>query len=443
MQALILAGGKGTRLGNLTKRIPKPLVKIVGKPVLEYQIELLAKNKIRDITILTNYLGDKIKKFCGNGGKWHVKINYLEESPPLGTAGGVKELESHLRGNFLVIYGDLLLNIDFARFEKQHNKNKTADKQCAGTLMVHPNDHPYDSDLVDVNEDHKITRFICKPHPHDLVYNNLVNAAVYIFSTKIFHYIPKGVSSDFGKDIFPQILNVNKHSLYAYNSPEYLKDMGTPERLRQASNDVKKDLYNKRTLKYKNPAVFLDRDGVINEEVDHLTSVDNFKLIKNADKAIKKLNENGFYAVVITNQSAIAKGFCSYEDVLNINKKMQTELGKNGARLDRILFCPHHPEKGFPGENKKYKTKCNCRKPKLGMLKKAIKELNIDQKKSYFIGDSTTDALTAKKAGIPFIGVKTGYGCRDKKYLLLLGNKAINIQRDIYSAVVSIVKRKI
>lgn len=435
MKVLILAGGKGTRLGKMTEITPKPLIPIKGKPVLEYQIQLLKKNNLCDITILINHLGERIKEYFGDGKRWGVNISYFEETFPLGTCGGIKMIEKELKEDFLVLYGDLLLNVDFKKLIKQHKKNKQKNRKCIGTLMVHPNNHPYDSDLVEINEQNEILNFLSKPHPEALIYKNLVNAAVYVLSPTVCSFIPPKISSDFGKDIFPMIIKDKKSSLYAYNSPEYLKDMGTPERLLQAETEIRNGVYQKSVLSIKRPAIFLDRDGVINKEIDQLHKVEDFELIKNVGKAIREINENGYYAIVITNQPMIAKGFCTYEDVIEINKKMETELGKVGAKIDAIYLCPHHPDKGFSGENKKYKMKCSCRKPGIGMIKKAVKDLNIDLENSFFIGDSTTDAMTAKNAKIRFIGVKTGYGCNDHKFSDRIKISSDQLQEDLYTAI--------
>lgn len=166
----------------------------------------------------------------------------------------------------------------------------------------------------------------------------------------------------------------------------------------------------------KRPAIFLDRDGVINKEVGDLRNVKDFVLLPGVARSIKKINQSNFYVVVVTNQPVIAKGFCKLEEVLRIHKKMETELSKGRAKLDGIYFCPHHPEKGFEGENKKYKIHCVCRKPKLGMIRQAVKDLNIDLKKSFMIGDRTVDCQMSVRAGLKFIGVKTGYGLKDKQY---------------------------
>lgn len=439
MKAFILAGGKGTRLGTLTKTLPKPLVRISGKTILEYQIEFLRKYSIKEIVILINYLGQTIKNYLESGKKWDIVLSYLEEKQPLGTAGGIKKIEEDLRDDFLVLYGDLLINIDLGRLIKQHAKNKQSNDRCIGTVVVHPNNHPADSDLIEIDKDNKIIQFLSKPHPKNLLYKNLVNAACYILSPKISRYIPQNQASDFGKNIFPAIIKNNAHVLYGYNTPEYIKDIGTPKRLREAKQDIKSGWYKENTLKSKKIAIFLDRDGVINKEVDQLCRIENFELIKGSAKAIKKLNENRFYVVVVTNQPMVAKGFCNYNDILKIHKKMETELGKLGAKIDRIYFCPHHPEKGFHGENQTFKRPCTCRKPAIGMIRQAVNDLNIDLKKSYLVGDSTTDAQTAQNAGISFIGLHTGYGCTDTKYPVRIPSGSI--KKNLLEATNYIIKK--
>jgi len=167
---------------------------------------------------------------------------------------------------------------------------------------------------------------------------------------------------------------------------------------------------------HKTKAIFLDRDGVINKEVGQLSDIKDFLMYGFAARAVKKINQSGYLAVVITNQPMIAKGFMTERDLRTIHQKMESQLKLGGSRLDAIYYCPHHPERGFKGEVKKLKIKCKCRKPEVGMIKKAVKDFNIDLKQSFFIGDASTDAKTAKNAGIRFVGVKTGYACKDSKY---------------------------
>ena len=173
MQLVILAGGKGTRLG-LTD-IPKPMVPMAGKPLLEHQIELAKSYGIDEVFILSGHLAHVISDYFGDGSKWGMKIHHIVEPCPLGTAGALKLLEGQLTDRFLVFYGDVVMDFDIEAFQKfDVCHDGIAD------ILVHPNSHPYDSDLVEINEDQSVKSFLPKPHPDDLIYRNLVNAAVYI-----------------------------------------------------------------------------------------------------------------------------------------------------------------------------------------------------------------------------------------------------------------------
>lgn len=409
MKAIIISGGKGKRLGSLTKNKPKSMINIGGKPIIEHQIEIFNRYGITDIILCTGFLSEAIEDFIKNY-ESNINISYSTEIKPLGTAGCIRKLLNMLDDDFLVVYGDIMFDINLNNLIDYHFKKKSE-----VTLVVHPNDHPYDSDLVEVSSDYRIINFLNKPHKEELIYRNLVNAGVYILSKKVFDYIKPNLKQDFIKDIFPQMLK-DESQLYAYNTPEYIKDMGTIGRLKLAEEDFHLGRIESLNLSKKRSAIFMDRDGVINEEIDQLCKIKDFRLIPKAQEAIKKINNMGYLAVVITNQPAIAKGFCSIEEVGEIHKKMETFISREKAIIDRIYYCPHHPEKGFPGENLEYKVDCNCRKPKIGMITSATKDLNIDLKNSFFIGDRKVDIKTAENAGVSSIGVRTGYGCRDKEY---------------------------
>ena len=392
MQLVIIAGGKGTRLG--LKDIPKPMCPINGKPLLEMQIDLAKRYGINEIFILSGHLSQVIIDYFGDGSKFGVNIHHIVESKPLGTAGSLKLLEGTLKERFLVFYGDVVMDFDiksFIEFDKQNEKS-------IGSLIVHPGNHPYDSDLVEVNDKKEIIGFLPKPHPKDLLYRNLNNAAVYILSPKIFNEIPNDVNTDFGKDIFPKIVQDGK-LLRAYDTPEYIKDMGTPDRLQHISEDVRSGLVA--SLNRKNPrrAIFLDRDGTINVNMDTHPTVECFTLLPGVPDAIRLINESLYLAVVVTNQPMIAKGFLTFDQLKLIDKKMETLLGEKRAYLDKIYFCPHHPERGFSGEITELKIQCNGRKPKPGMLLQAAQEMNIDLANSWMIGDSATDVEAGIAAG--------------------------------------------
>jgi histidinol-phosphate phosphatase family protein len=287
--------------------------------------------------------------------------------------------------------------------------------QSIATLVLHPNSHPFDSDLVDIDEDNRITHFYPKPHLSDKFYRNLVSAALYVCSKEIFDFIEKGVPSDFGKDVFPRVLR-NGGCLLGYQTSEYLKDIGTPDRYDKVSLDYLSGRVSQSNISNKQKAIFLDRDGVINEEKNLLYQMEDFRLLPRVSESIRKVNESGYLAVVVTNQPVVARGLCSLENVRKIHNKMETLLGREGAYVDRIYFCPHHQDKGFLGENPIFKIDCQCRKPKTGLIQKACQDLNIDPEKSFCIGDSTTDIQTAKSAGMPSILVRTGFKGEDGKY---------------------------
>jgi histidinol-phosphate phosphatase family protein len=405
MQAVIVAGGRGNRLSEFTKEIPKPMLKIADRPLLQHQIELLKKYGITDIIILVNYLKNAIMDYFGDGSKFGVSISYFEEKEPLGTAGGIKEIESQWKDYFLVLYGDVMVNMDLDRLITFHvSKNS----EC--TLVVHPNNHPFDSDLVEMNATDLITAFHPKPHPPGLIYRNLVNAGVYVFSPAILNHLEKGKKSDFGRQVFPAIYKELR--MYGYHTAEYLKDMGTPERLEQVNNDWNSGKIAASAYEHRKKAFFLDRDGVLNDEKNFISRPEDLEIYEYTPEAIRRLNEAGYLSVVVTNQSAIARNLCTVEDVETIHRKLETELGAKGAWLDAIYYCPHHPDKGFPEENPLYKVDCDCRKPKTGMFQKAAEKFNIDLSGSVMIGDSERDIQAGKNAGCLTVGVRTGYGIR-------------------------------
>ena len=408
MKVVILAGGRGTRLGELTKDIPKPMVPLLGKPLLQYQIELLVRYGFKEVILIVNHLSQPIKDHFGDGADFGIKISYYQEEKPLGTVGGIKDLEDELTEDFLVLYGDVMMEMDLNRLVNFH---KT--KGSEATLVVHPNDHPYDSDLVEMDEEGLIINVLPKPHSSDLIYHNMVNAAVYVLSPAIFPFLEKGKKADFGKDIFPRVFEDLK--MFGYNTPEYLKDMGTPDRLEHVGHDVQSGKVKRRNLENPQKAIFLDRDGVINENIDLIHKPEDFHLYPFTARAISKINTSDYLAVVTTNQSVIARNLTTIKGLGEIHKKMETELGDAGAKLDAIYYCPHHPDKGYPEENVAYKIDCDCRKPKPGMINNASRDFNIDAKQSYMIGDSEADMGAGKAAGCNTVGVMTGFGLKKAK----------------------------
>ena len=210
--------------------------------------------------------------------------------------------------------------------------------------------------------------------------------------------------------------NLEKYFISAYCCSEYVKDIGTPERLRSVEKDYLNGVCRQKNLVNKQKCVFLDRDGTINKYVGLLTDHRKMELLEHVAEALRKVNESEYLAIVVSNQPVIARGECSYEELDKIHHRMYTLLGNAGAYVDGLYFCPHHPDRGFEGEIEELKIKCKCRKPNIGMFEQAAEDFNIDLSCSWIIGDTTTDIQAGMNAGLRTILVQTGVAGEDRKY---------------------------
>lgn len=395
-----MAGGRGTRIASVNSEVPKPMIPLAGKPVIGHQIEALKAQNITDITLVTGYLGDKIEDYFGGGEAFGVNISYIREESPLGTAGSLYYLRD-AGEDVLLINGDIIFDIDISRFYAAH----LAHRQNGGlaTIFTHPNSHPYDSGIISADGCGRVTEWLHKEDER-LWYKNRVNAGVHLLSSELLSRFESLKKLDLDRDILKPL--VKEGALYIYDSPEYVKDMGTPDRYASVEEDILTGKVGAKNLKNKQRAIFLDRDGTINKLVGFMTSLDAFELEEGAAQAVKLINESGYLAIVATNQPVIARGEMSLEELETVHNKMETLLGEQGAYLDAIYFCPHHPDGGFKGERPEYKIVCECRKPKAGMLKSAAERFNIDLSESWMIGDGERDLLCGKNAGCrtAFIG---------------------------------------
>lgn len=409
MKAVIMAGGKGTRLQSMIADIPKPMVPVMGKPILEYQIESLAKSGISEITIIIGYLGNIIQEHFKDGNNWNVSINYIVEDKPLGTAGALFYLKNRIDDDFIILFGDLMLDIDWCRFMDFHKRNNSL-----VTLFAHPNAHPYDSDLIMTDEKNRVIGIDSKNNVRNYYYHNFVNAGLYCVNPCFLNMLEAVEKVDLEKDLITSAIVTKR--VYAYRSTEYVKDMGTPDRFMTVLEDIKEGLVTSRSLQNKQKCIFLDRDGTINKLVGFLNSENLFELLPGVTEAIQAINKSEYLSIIATNQPVIARGECSFQELYKIHAKMETELGKEGAFIDDIFFCPHHPDKGYEGEIPELKLDCECRKPKIGMLTQAAEKYNIDLKNSWYVGDTTTDIQVGLNAGMHTILVLTGEAGKDGKY---------------------------
>ena len=394
MKTVIMAGGKGTRIASVNADVPKPMIEIAGKPVLEHTIECLRSQGFDDVIITVSHMADVIMNHFGDGKNFGVKIEYYVEDKPLGNAGALFRLRNKLGERFLLLNADVIFDVDLNRFAEYH-----ADKHALATLFTHPNSHPYDSGIIIADKNNSVTQWLTKEDSRPQWYRNRVNAGIHIIES----YALDDVDTEGHEkiDLDRQILKplCNSGRVFCYDSPEYVKDMGTPERYTQVQNDFISGRVHARNLTHKQKAVFLDRDGTINKLVGFLRNIDEFELLPNVPEAIRRINSSGYLAIVVTNQPVIARGEVSVSELEEIHNKMETLLGHEGAYLDAIYYCPHHPHKGYAGEIPELKIECDCRKPKPGMLLQAANDFNIDLSQSWMIGDSENDILAGKSAG--------------------------------------------
>ena len=422
MKVVIMAGGKGTRISSVASDIPKPMIKVEGIPVLEREIECLKNQGFCDIILTVSHLGNIIMDYFGDGSgnspvtgePFGVHIDYYFEKEPLGNAGALFKIKDKLTSDFLLLNADAMFDVDFNRFVAFHRKHGGL-----VTLFTHPNSHPYDSGLIIANKNGVVEKWLTKEEERPTYYKNRVNAGLHVINPKVLELV--GINADsvgkVGVDGKPVKVDLDRQLLkplagtgkmFCYDSPEYVKDMGTPERYYSVCKDCKEGRISAKNLKNKQKAIFLDRDGTINKYVGFLRNIDDFELIDGVAEAIRKINESGYLAVVVTNQPVVARGEVSFEELEEIHSKMETLLGKEGAYLDAIYYCPHHPHKGYEGERPELKIDCDCRKPKPGMLLKAAADFNIDLSKSWMVGDGENDIKAGINAGCKTVLLSNG-----------------------------------
>ena len=209
MKALLLAAGEGSRLRPLTEKLPKPMISLSGKPILEHNIELLVHHDIREIAINLHHYSEVVTDHFGDGSRFGVRITYSYEPELLGTAGAVKKLESHFQDTFLVIYSDNWIDCDLKRLLSFHH-----DHAGMATIVLHHRDDVSNSGVVAIDSKDRITRFVEKPKSSEIL-SHWVNAGVLVLEPKVLKYIPTGIPSDFGKEILPHLLEQGAE-LYGY-----------------------------------------------------------------------------------------------------------------------------------------------------------------------------------------------------------------------------------
>lgn len=404
MKTVLMAGGRGTRISSVAPDIPKPMIKIEGVPVLEREIICLRDQGFTDLILTVSHMADQIMDYFGDGSKLGVNIEYFLEEQPLGNAGALFKLREKFIEDFLLLNADAVFDIDFRRFVEYHKK-----KGGLVTLFTHPNSHPYDSGVIVARGDGSAEQWLTKEDVRPQWYQNRVNAGLHVINPVVLDMVEidaetigtevdgKRVKVDLDRQILKPLCGTGK--MFCYDSPEYVKDMGTPDRYEAVFRDFRDGAVQAKNLQHKQKAIFLDRDGTINKYVGFMRNIDEFELLLGVSEAIKKINASGYLAIVVTNQPVIARGEVTVPQLQEIHNKMGTLLGADGAYLDGIYYCPHHPHKGYEGETLELKIDCDCRKPKPGMLLRAAEDFNIDLSKSWMVGDGENDIKAGQAAG--------------------------------------------
>lgn len=407
--AIIIAGGLGTRAHGMTgDRIPKALLPVGGAPILFRQLDVLAREGVRHVTILAGHLGDQLTPAIAAAGITMPKVTVMVEREPLGTAGCLSALSGQITQNSLIVYGDMLFDMDLSRL---------ADFQAAHhailTVVAHPNDHPETSDLL-VARGGLVKKILPAKAPRIGDFRNLVPAGLYAATPAFFDALRDGVRADMIHDVLPALI-AKGDAIGVYNTPEYLRDVGTPRRHAMAEADIASGRVGRESLRHSRPAIFFDVDGVLNlDPGGHgVLSEDQVILVPGAAEALRRARDAGYLTVGVTNRPQLAKGLMDRDGLDRVFGRLETLLAREGAWLNRIYFCPHHPEKGHAGEVPELKIVCRCRKPAPGLLVDAARDLNIDLSRSALIGDSLRDIVAARAVGVTGYGVKTGYGCAD------------------------------
>lgn len=372
---IVLCGGRGSRLKHVTNRVSKPMIKIGNISFLRHLINYYKKYNFQNIYLLAGYKGRQIFKEFNNTNENLISIKCLIEKKPLGTGGALSLIKNKVKNDFVLINGDSFLNVDIT---KLINLNTNKDFFTKMILIENTN---YKSNrklnALSVGNDNLIKY---KEN------SNLMNSGIYYFKKKVLKCIEQKYFS-LEHDLLPKL--IKKKKVIGYKDKEFFIDIGTKKQLSDAHKKLPKYFYK--------PALFLDRDGVLNKDFGYVFKYEDFKWLNGVIKALKYAQKK-YYIFIVTNQSGIGRGYYTLKQFKILQQKVKTFLIKKKIFLNDLEFCPHHPIYG-KGKNK---IKCKCRKPGDGMIKNLKKKWMINMKKSYFIGDKRTDEITAKKSNIKF-----------------------------------------
>lgn len=368
-QAVILAGGMGTRLRPLTDKIPKPMILLNNRPFLEYLIELLRENGISEIVMLLGYLPEKVVEYFGDGSKFGLNIKYSIGDVSFETGTRIKNAKILIDDYFLLMYCDNYLPINLEKLVEYYNLHETL-----GQVTIYSNKDGITKNNILVDDGGYVIKYDrSRKEPGQ----NGVEIGFFILNKKILKLMPDHNFS-FEDEIIPQL--INNRELRGYLTDHRYYSIGKLERIP----------ITEKFLKPKK-VIFLDRDGVINKKppkADYVKNWSEFEFLPDAIEAIKLIYQKGYDIYVITNQAGIARGFMDEQDLKNIHENMKNEFEKHNIKIKGIYYCPHGWDDG-----------CECRKPKPGMFFQAARDHHIDLTKSIFVGDDERDIQAGNAIG--------------------------------------------
>jgi histidinol-phosphate phosphatase family protein len=382
--AAILAGGLGIRLRPVIGDRPKVLAPVDGRPFLAYLLDQLLEAGVKQVVLCTGYLGEKVQQTFGDYYR-KLRLIYSQESKPLGTGGALRFALPLLDSNpVLVMNGDSYCQANLGVFLQWHEERRAA----ASLLLTYVNDARRYG-WVAVNKEGIVYSFEEKKCSRR---TGLINAGIYLISREVIESIPVHTTISLEHDVFPSWIG---RGLYGYIGGGTFIDIGTPESYAAAQRFFQ---YNSLSL-YPRRLVILDRDGTINVEKHYLSNPDEVELLPKAAEGIRRMRVLGLKVIVITNQSAIGRGYLDHSTLNRIHNRLLDLLATEGAMIDRIYFCPHRPDEG-----------CECRKPKTALLEQAALDFQADLTQSFVIGDKDTDIEAGRRVGATTILVRSGYG---------------------------------
>lgn len=377
MDALILAGGKGTRLRSVIQDRPKVMADINGKPYLTLLFDQLLRAGVQRVILCTGYMGDYIQNYFGN--HYHdLNIVYSKEPVPLGTGGAIRHALPYIQTDrVLILNGDSYCNVLLQQVvDSQHT--------LAQMVLTHLSDSArYGQVLFD--DDGYIAQFLEKTMQ---AIPGWINAGIYVLHKALIESIPAGQFISLERQIFPQWIQA--HKLKGYFSTAEFLDIGLPESYAELPDFIKH-------LSHKRRFVALDRDGTIIKHVHYISNPDAVEFFPDTIKSLQKLRHMNLGLIVVTNQSAIGRGIIDTQRYYEISSRMTAQLAKHELAFDAIYFCPAHPDDNDP-----------CRKPGIGMMTKAQSDFGFDIEKSFVIGDNLSDIQLGHNIGATTILVKTG-----------------------------------